>query len=231
MKVPEGFVDAKTIKTKRRLIVSVEGPQKTGKTHQLLTAPDPIAFFDMDIGTEGVVTKFPDKQVWVAQYDYHTLKGPDISSIIAMWERMKANFLAMLVHPEVKTIGVDTGTEMWELIRMARLGKLTQVMPHHYGPVNAEFRDLIRQSYASGKNVILIHKVKAEYVNDKRTGKLERAGFSDIGFLVQVNLRAWREDGNFGFTIIDCRHNPKLNGMEFSGDMANFDFLSEIVLG
>lgn len=233
MRLPEGFIDSKTIKTRRRLIASIEGPQKVGKTHLSLTAPDPIAFYDMDIGTEGVVDKFKDKKIYVSQYDYRMLSGPNpTAAILAMWEKMKADFIWGCQSPDILTPIVDTATEMWELVRMARFGKLTQVMPHNYGPVNAEFRDLLRLAYTCGKDVIFIHKMKAEYINDKRTGKLERAGFNDMGFLVQINLQAWRnQDGEFGMTIIDCRQNPEVNGVELVGEMCNWGFLKDLVFG
>lgn len=231
MKMPEGFVDGSKVKVRKRLIASIEGPQKVGKTHFSLTAPDPIMFFDMDIGSEGVINKFSNKKVWIGQYDYRMLSGPNPAvAILAMWEKMKADFIFACNSPDILTPVIDTATEMWELIRMARFGKLTQVMPHNYGPVNAEFRDLLRLSYSCGKDVIFIHKMKAEYVNDKRTGRLERAGFTDMGFLVQINLQAWRnQDGEFGMTILDCRQNPDLVGMELVGPMCNWSFLKDLV--
>jgi hypothetical protein len=113
------------------------------------------------------------------------------------------------------------------MVRMARFGKLTQVKPHHYGPVNAEYRDLIRLAYANDKNFILLHKMKAEYVEDKRTGKFERAGFADTGFLVQLNAQTWRdEEMGFGITITDSRHQPHLAGMEITEPLLSFPFLA-----
>ena len=232
MKLPEGFIDANTLKSKRRLIASISGPQKTGKTNLALTAPAPIAFYDMDMGTEGVVEKFAAiKKVYRSQYDYRMLTAPDIAGIIVMWEKMKKDFIWGLESPDVATPIVDTGTEMWELLRMARFGKLTQVKPFHYGPVNAEFRDLIRLAYASSKDVIFTHKMKNEYIDDRRTGKIERAGFSDMGFLVQINIETWYSEGEFGATIVDCRQNMDVAGMELTGEMCDWEFIKGLVFG
>ena len=55
-----GFAPIKKL-DRTRLIVSVEGLEKRGKTHFAMTAPPPIAYFDMDIGAEGVVNKFEDR--------------------------------------------------------------------------------------------------------------------------------------------------------------------------
>jgi hypothetical protein len=85
-------------------------------------------------------------------------------------------------------------------------------MPYQYGPVNDEYRNLVREAYKYDKNLILLHKMRPVYINDKRTGKYERSGFSDTGFLVQVNAEIQYEDGEFFLTIVDCRHDPSLNG-------------------
>jgi len=103
-------------------------------------------------------------------------------------------------------------------------------MPYHYGPVNAEYRELIRKAYASGKNLILLHKMKDEYVNDKRTGSLKRSGFSDTGYMVQVNVRMWRdEENNFHLYVKDCRQSPEVAGLDLLNDMANFTTLATLV--
>lgn len=242
IQMPKGFKKLEAGNTPvPRLIISVTGREKHGKTHFALTAPGPIAYFDLDIGTEGVVEKFVGngKQVYHKDYDYHILKdirskGPvDPTPYVEMWEQMKADFVEIL-GSKVRSVIFDTATEIWELLRMSRFGKLTQVMPHQYGPVNAEYRGLLRLAYMSNKNLILLHKMKAEYVNDKRTGAYERAGFSDTGFMVQVNVRAWRRLNDdqqlvFGLTVDDCRQNAEMAGMELESPMCDFPTLASMV--
>ena len=225
---------------KKRLIVSVQGQEKSGKTHFSLTAPGPIAYFGMDIGEEGVVDKFldsgkeiysADAQIKVPNTIVMTKGGPTLDAEKA-WEKMKVALVTALSNGGVRTVVVDTATEMWELIRLARFGKLTQVMPMQYGPVNAEMRGLLRAAFESDKNVILIHKVKAEYVNDKRTGRMERAGFSDTGYIVQVNLRTYYdgEAGEFGVEVINARQNMRLCGDLYDGDICTFPMIATMVL-
>ena len=226
-----GFKEADT-GVKLRILVGVEALEKEGKTHFALTAPGPLAVFDFDTGMEGVVHKFAGKKkIYVS--DYRRLGNVMTNTPenwVLLWEKFKREYIAAMDAPEIRTVVLDTATEVWELLRMARFGKLTQVMPYHYGPVNAEYRELIRKAYASGKNLILLHKMKDEYVNDKRTGQLKRSGFSDTGFLVQVNVRLWRdEDNNFHLYVKDCRQNPDANGMDLMNDMANFPTLATIV--
>lgn len=225
----KGFERAKATKFKR-LIISVEGQEKTGKTTFGLSAPPPIALFNLDVGTEGVIDKYIDKEIWVQTTNYRETTDP--AEWVAMWEKMKAGWYAALKAPakECRSLVMDTGTEMWELARLARFGKLESVLPHHYGPVNAEFRDLIRKAYDGDKNLILLHKQKPEYINDRPTGKIKRSGFGDIGYLVQINLISWwNKDDGFGLTIKDCRQDMTLPGFEMRGDMINFTTLAMLV--
>ena len=70
------------------------------------------------------------------------------------------------------------------------------------------------------------------YIKNERTGKYERAGFGDTGFLVQVNarIRYDGEEAEFVLKIEDCRHNPYLSGEELSGPMCDFEMLKSMVL-
>lgn len=216
----------------KRLLVAVESLEKEGKTHFALTAPGPIAVLDFDTGMEGVVSKFAKtKKIYVSDYrrlgDAMTNK---VENWLIMWEKFKREYIAALEEPTIKTVVMDTATEVWELLRMARFGKLTQVMPYHYGPVNAEYRELLRKAYSTNKNLILLHKMKDEYVKDQRTGNLKRSGFGDTGYMVQVNLRMWRdEDNNFHLFVKDCRQSADVAGMDLTNEMANFSTLATMI--
>jgi len=233
-----GFTEANSDEV-LRLILNIEGQEKEGKTHFALTAPGPIALIDMDIGLEGVVSKFnKQKKIYVASFNYREATSPDEWE--KMWIKMKTAFMDALASRDIRTLIADTGTEIWELLRMARFGKLAQVKPHHYAPVNAEFRDLIRKAYDSDKNLLLIHKQKKEYVNEQWSGNWERAGFGDVGYAVQANIISWRitaldeqygkgrEDRyrGFGITIRDCRQRAELAGAEILEPLNTFPQLA-----
>ncbi len=215
-----------------RLIMSVSGLEKQGKTHFGLTAPGPIAVFDTDVGDEGVVHKFAGKEIYTI--DIGVPAEEESEEADEIWGKFRKGYYAALEDESVRTLVMDTATELWELLRLARFGKLTQVMPYQYGPVNAEYRRLLRDSYKYDKNVILLHKMKAKYVNDKRTAEYERAGFNDTGFLVQLNAQVWRygveDGGEFVITINDSRHNPDLIGEALEGLMCNFQTLAMMVM-
>lgn len=228
-----GFVPSKDRELVHpRVIMSVSGLEKQGKTHFALTAPGPIAYVSTDIGHEGVVHKFRDKDIQIL--DVERVEDDDDTAAEKEWDKFRKGYVGAMRDKAIRSIVVDTATEIWEVLRLARFGRLTQVMPYQYGPVNKEYRKLIRMAYDCDKNLILLHKMKAQYINDKRTGEYERAGFGDTGFLVQVNAVVWRysadDGGEFAITIRDCRQNPDLMGMEFEGDMCNFETISQLVL-
>lgn len=213
----------------KRLIVNITGKEKSGKSNLALTAPGPIALFDFDYGLEGVVEKFAGKKsIYRSEYRISELSA---DKYISEWERHKKEFRAALSHKGVRTVVEDTGTEMWELVRLARFGKLTQVMPQHYGPVNAELRGLVRDAYSSDKNLIFLHKMTQVYINNQPTKDYAMAGFKDIPYAVQVNCLAWREEGggDFHLEIQDCRQNSAIAGMDLVGDMINFPQLAMMV--
>lgn len=227
-----GFRSADDIEVKPRLIVSISGLEKQGKTHFALTAPGPIAFFSTDIGEEGVVGKFADKDIYVMDVD--RADEDRASEAEESWEKFHSAYLALLRGNDVRTLILDTATEIWELLRLARFGRLTQVMPYQYGPVNKEYRNLIREAYSHDKNLILIHKMKVKYVKDQKTDEWERAGFADTGFLVQINAQVYRYDpedgGEFAVLVEDCRQEPSLFGEELSGDMCSFPWVAKMAL-
>ena len=215
---------------KHRLIASISAVEKQGKTHFALTAPGPIALFDFDNGLEGVLHKFSKKkEIMVSEYKIGNAQTQE--TYIPVWDRFKREFLAtMRPGNGVRTVIVDTATEAWELIRLARFGKLDQVLPRYYGPLNAEFKELIRIAYTSDKNLLLLHKMKAEYINDKSTGKMTRAGWGDTGYFVQVNLELWRDpDDGFTALVRDCRQNSELLDLQLVGDMNSFPSLAMLV--
>lgn len=214
-----------------RLVISVDGPGKTGKDNFALSAPGPIAIHDFNFGLEGVVEKFADKkEIFHFPYPFPVttrLPGSSYSSLVEpcarIWEEFVTNYRQTL--QDMRTVIVDTGSEAWELLRIARFGKLTQVPPMAYGPVNAEFRQLSQLALSQNKtNVIYLHKVKPVYKNEQKTEETERAGFGEIDYDVQTVLRTNRDYSKsgadqFSLLIQECRANLSASGTEFrAGD-------------
>jgi len=216
-----------------RLVISVDSLPKEGKTNFALTAPGPIAIHDLDLGMEGVIEKFADKEIYPFRYDVPLsamLPGSEFASMADASQKVWREFVFQFRDSlsKMRTVVIDTGTEAWSLIRLARLGKLTQVLPVQYTAVNAEFRQLTQLALSQQKcNVIFTHKVKDVFKDDKKTGEYERAGFTEIEYDVQTVLKATRDYAKqgvaqFQLEIAACRANLGASGRRFNGDDCTF---------
>lgn len=214
----------------RRLIIAVAGEEGTGKTSFALSAPGPTMYLNLDTGDEGVVDKYLDKEVYRVKYRISPFAGADECKKI--WERYKQDF-AIALKSDAKTVIVDTATEAWELHRLARFGKLAQVLPEHYGPVNREHASLLKDAFDSNKNLILLHKMTPEYVNKVNTGRLKLKGFSDTPYIVQVNITTEKEQGEFYLYVKKCRVNQTVEELHIpvADPLQGFDTLASFVWG
>lgn len=227
-----------------RLIANVQGMPKCGKNHLCFTAPGDIAIQSFDIGLEGVVQKFnKKKRIYAADYELEAQPGDDKEDKVQaaaekLWDKFTADYYDALDTQGVRTVIWDQGTEVWELLRLAHWGKLS-ANSQHYANINPIFRRLVRAAYDGGKNLLLIHKMKEEWKEStvtgkkSKTGKYELAGMREIPYLVQVSVQCWRSDDPvpdcFHGTILECRQNPEVNGMELVGEMLNFGQLGMMV--
>ena len=241
-----------SVNASQRMVISLSGEEKSGKDHTALTFPEPIYIHSFDIGLEGVVDKFINgtfgrKKIYLAEYELEVQPGEASAQVVAdsadrVWEQFVTNYKDGLASCGQGTTICDTISEAWELIRLARFGKLTQIMPHMYGPVNAEFRDILRESYNHAGNTVYLSKLVDEWENytgndgkekGRKTGNKTRKGFADLPFQVQINALCNREDragggSDFTVTIEDCRFNPDANGITIPND---YDMIRMVVFG
>lgn len=204
-------------KTGRRICMSVEGREKRGKTFFALTAPGPIVYFNLDDGLDRVEphVNFPDLDLRVVDVPSIAKDGhPDAiaEEAVKVWNWLKGQHINAL--ESARTVVYDSFTEVWEIARLARFGKLVQVQPQHYGPVNREFHEFIREFTKRSTNLILLHKVMPEFENKS---EMERKGFSHIGFDVDDFVRVDRDvDGKFYVEVIESGHNPAIRKKIFT---------------
>lgn len=216
-------------KIRRRLVVEVAAREKRGKTHLAGTAPGPIAYLELDKGEEGVLDKpeFKTKLIIPAHFRLGPTAGLQPTQIMpiadALWKRFTETYRAALKNELFRTIIWDTATEAWDTLRLARFGKFEQVPQHLYGFINREFSDLVREAYDHDKNLILCSRMKKQYKGGERSGKItesywtgeyERAGYSDLPYIVQVYCESDFNyvDKSFSLTVKECRQNPQLAG-------------------
>ena len=196
---------------------------------------------DADRGLEGVVEGFlPYKKIYVKSFRHMPTRTE--KELEKRWNAYEDGFFELLADSSIRSILLDTDTEAWEMIRMHYLGKLTQVKPQQYAEVNAAFRRLIDAAYDSDKNLILIARYKKQYVrknNDKNdsawNGLFEPAGFSELPYLVQANLRTRLVIDEAGelkpsVEVINCRQNMALSGEIFEYDEACFPWVAANII-
>ena len=201
----------------KRAIMSIEGLDKTGKSRLAMTAPEPIVYLDLDIGTEGVIEPMmAQRQIIRYQVDQPPKLGTSselISSFTPIWEDIRAR-VSEALQLESGTLVIDSFGEAYEICRLAHFGKLAQVQPHQYQVAYAQLREIVRVAYKSSMNLILLHKLG----NNFHTGELEHQGWKDVPFVVQATLRTHRKDGDFvtgpvfSAEVMSCRKDMTLMG-------------------
>ena len=172
----------------RSVVVRLAGAPGCGKTHMLATFPAPLAIFDYDGGVVDIIPKFPDKEIKV--YDLRlpiqwsskkkTYGKEEWAFFLDAYEKALDSY---------KTIGIDTGTSMWGLVRAAyseEVGKM--LLTYMYGEPNARMGAIVQWAKEAGVNLVLTHHVRRIYVDEKATGEMESDGWSHLGDLVDWSL-------------------------------------------
>lgn len=232
----QGYTVA-TTQPMHRIILSVSSLEKCGKSRFMFMAPGPIAYMGFDKPPEDIIWQFSkDRVIYTKAY---TTKASEQAAYQALRAEFIADYKALLASADVRTVAIDTGTQLWNMFRMAEFGKLTQVQPWFYTTLNEEYRNLINMAYDSNKNLIISHKLKKRYVQARKgdekevwDGSYEKAGFSEIGFLVQANIQLTRENEppyDFVCEVVDCAQNGAIKGLELRNEQITFATLATFV--
>lgn len=185
-----GFTEARYRSTPR-IILSTQAHRKGGKSHFALTAPGPVAYLNFDKESEEDVMKhFQNKVIYKKGYWPESDEQEEQKRIADMFE---SDFKDVSSSPSVRTIVVDTESEVWEIMRMAEFGRLSNVA-HLFTPLNRRYRQLLYLAHSTDKNYIFNHRLKKEYLNNEWTGGWIPSGFGEIGYVAQCNVELWRDD-------------------------------------
>lgn len=250
--------------TKPFHVLAVSGPRQSGKTHLACSAPGDIAIQSFDFGTNGVVQHFrEEKVIWVAEYTYevdlaadllyHEAVGKDRATaeelkaaaekvadrqadrvMQQVWKPFVNDRKAAFSNPQVRTVVDDTATEINEMLRLANFGKLERNPQLAYGPINAEYKSLVRMAHTYEKNLVLIHQVGNVWkkytdphgnTKEVETEELRALGNKKADYLVHSWVRmefvppkratdgTVVKKGFFRATVEKARLNPQVNGM------------------
>lgn len=199
------------------IVISAEGLEKSGKTYSALaTAPAPILYINCDRDNRRVINRLraggrriftSGQYLYVPSADLLHKKGQaDDDPVLAanaqqaneVWKPILRDWEEGLNDPKIRTVVVDSASVAYSVLRTKVFGKLTGVAEVLYAKTNFTWRGLLMKSENSGKVVILIHRLTAEYAkkaNDQgkmesfKTGKLIAAGYKDTNFEVGAIVR------------------------------------------
>lgn len=209
-----GFERAKK-EPPKRVVMSIFGQEGTGKNTFAFTMPKPIALIDMEMGFDRAKLGEEDERDWLIKKTIFVSPALETAKEYAdKWQEFLKVYDAVL-KSGVPSIVVDTASAVWELLRLAQFGKLTQVMPIQYNQIKPTYKALLQKARKEGtSNVMLIHRAQDEYasvldpktnkpVKNPRgddalsapTGALKRNGYGDTGYEVDVELAMYMEGG------------------------------------
>lgn len=242
---------------KQRLVWSVYGDTKTGKSSFALWGPEPVVVADMDKRLEIVINDFISGKTTGAPKIIKTMDiqlpkvdaaSRKLDSAVQkqaelIWDRFLNNYdkalKSSMLSGGVRTIAIDTGTELLDLRLMAEFGRLLGINPRDRGGANAEFTEIMRRGESYNANVVWLHHVKDEWktvVDDNgkeksmTTGNVVLDGFNKANRIVQVVAKTNYNDAvkdprkKFEVQIVRCGVNAMVNGMKFtSADWAVWD--------
>lgn len=239
--------DAPTEFVRRFTHMGIYGDTGTGRTSLALTAPGPIGLAHTAEKIDGVVQQHSkEKVIRVVNFGGVFSGSPQQIAEQAnpKWEALKVAWNDG-VDNWAKTVVMDTDTEAWEILRLARFGTLAPKgrMDNLYGPVNAEWRGVIKRHRLTERcNVITIGQAKDEYIEKKtdkgsmgqRTGRTVRAGQKEIPYMADVIVRThktYADDGGVVFSAVIEKgwFNAFIEGMEVFGDEVRFSYIMSLV--
>lgn len=217
-----GWVKLEDDKAKDRIIVSVWGKPKTGKTHLALTFPDPLYYFNFDWGFEHHKEGLDGREVYIA--DYLSIKPEmTVDEAMRMLKRFEQDYASALSKNN-GTLIIDTSTQLWQLVSKVFLDEIKQkrrdgqIYPFDYANANAYFQNLINQVKPTEMNMVLVQRAKEKY-NDKgnASGNYEQQGNNQVPYLVGTELMAFKEGSGdttkYGVEVVTCWYSSKVDGL------------------
>lgn len=159
-----------------KLVVEISGTEGSGKTHAACTFPKPAM-----LDTEG--------KGWVIMKKFGHTKWAKASN----FEDVISFVKAVINDPEIETAIFDSSkdiVDMAERYALEQLGKETlfsqtggQVLYTH---VYQKMDWIITSLRRAGKNVVFTSRMKEEYKNNSRTGRMIRDGYKKSPYQVDI---------------------------------------------
>jgi hypothetical protein len=247
---------------RHRVSISGHGETKTGKSSFAYFAPDPVVHFNLDRRVERVVDRFvsgepklgltrpriikqvllrlpqPQMRHFTASKDLRDKDETERKLAESLWNKFVKNYKEALessLKPGgVKSIAIDTLTELYDLRLLAEFGRLMGFRQRERGGANSDVVELLRMSEDYSANLITLHQVKDEYARTKKkdpqtgelvddsekTGRRIIKGYDKTPYITQAHLIFKYNDQKrrFEVEVERCGLNAEMNRVTYTED-------------
>ena len=213
--------------TRSRIVAATMAQQKRGKTTFAFSMPKPLAYLQLDNNYEHAL-KAARKKYGIDSIRHLSYSSSDPrvdlhAEAKTRWARFIQDYSYCVKN--FKSVVVDTMTELYDLRRLAEFGRTTQIMQLFYGPIYSDLRWMVTHALRHDANVLFLHRMGDEYINNQKTGGLKLQGWAGIAYESQMLLEHTRdEDNNFITTIRESSSDAMLIGMELDAAEEENDF-------
>lgn len=222
-------------------VIVLWGDEGTWKTTFGLTYPKPLVHIETDVGgfnraawridTRGIATTtyIPPLPMEESGTKKITVKFPKkLIGIKELWQQIFMEYVKACRDPKVKTIMIDSATELWSICHRGYLQELQEtqlaggmketdklfrsnIIPVEYSDPNARMRQLINAAKSYQKYLVLTHYSKDVYVTVQKgektesmpSGEVKPDGFNDTGRLADLIIRLEiNKQGDVGAKIV-----------------------------
>lgn len=236
-----------TIGQPDKLFIGVFGKATTGKTRLMATAPGlgvvPLQRKVRPTIEQVLKDLYPKRKVWWPKQpeEFYRYKNPmelalmnrdeSIAFYRALVDRIKAAYWSMLDIPEIKTIGIDSGTVLYNLIVAAHYGRSQRFSAEKtaWEPPNTEMRMLLESLQT--KHIIFTAESKEAYLGKNALGYDDPAGYKPIGYEANALIETHHTMAEgFWLDVRMCQDRAALMGAEgqklLTGEMCEFKYLA-----
>lgn len=236
-----------TIGAPDKLFLGVFGKAGTGKTRLMATAPD-LGVIPLQRKTRPTVEQvikelYPGRTVWWPKdaTEFYKYKNPMEMSMMnrdesitfyrALVDRIKLGCWALLDNPKVKTIGIDSGYTLYQLIVAAHYGRTMRFSQEKFAwePPNTEFRMLMESLQT--KHLIVTTESKEAYEGKTALGYDDPAGYKQLGYEANVLIESrFSVEEGFWIDVRMCQDRAALQGEQgqklLMNEMVEFKYLA-----
>ena len=213
-----------------RIVMSLWGMPKSGKTHFALTLPGKIVAIEIgETGIEDLAWKFRKDGKEII---HRPLISPSLSVTLADHKKILVDFEATLraaiADTTVKTIIIDSMSRLWRSIRVVKTEesfadsvrtKRNQADYELANDYHEQIVQLVRMR--PDLNLVLVHRHREIFAKNgeslQATGEVESRDYRGLENIVQIVMRTDIKDKKFYQTMEYCRFDARLNGRVFEG--------------